>query len=304
MKVFLTGGTGFVGGYVSRRLAESGCEVVVLSRSERPGSRLPTGVALEAGDSTRPGAWQERIAECDAVINLAGASIFTRWTKEARKEIVESRILTTRHVVDALREGRQGKKTLLISASAVGFYGGRMDDALLEEESPAGSDFLAGLSREWEAEARAAESAGIRVVICRFGIVFGRRGGALEKMIPAFRRGLGSPIGSGKQWFSWVHVEDLFRIMAFLMEREGLSGVVNCTAPNPVTNEELTRALARALKRPLIAPSVPGFVVRMVLGEFGDVLLTGQRVAPKRLLEEGFQFQFPELNDALEDLVH
>ncbi|MGD9506880.1 MAG: TIGR01777 family oxidoreductase [Syntrophobacteraceae bacterium] len=304
MKVFLTGGTGFVGGYVSRRLAESGCEVVVLSRSARPGSRLPTGVALEAGDSTRPGAWQERIAECDAVINLAGASIFTRWTKEARKEIVESRILTTRHVVDALRAGRQGKKTLLISASAVGFYGGRMDDALLEEGSPAGSDFLAGLSREWEAEARAAESAGIRVVICRFGIVFGRRGGALEKMIPAFRRGLGSPIGSGKQWFSWVHVEDLFRIMAFLMEREGLSGVVNCTAPNPVTNEELTRALAHALKRPLIAPSVPGFLVRMVLGEFGDVLLTGQRVAPKRLLEEGFQFQFPELNDALEDLVH
>lgn len=304
MKVFLTGGTGFVGGYVSRRLAGNGCEVVVLSRSERSGSRLPQGVALEVGDSTRPGAWQERIAECDAVINLAGASIFTRWTREARKEIVESRILTTRNVVEALAAGRRGKETLLISASAVGYYGGRMDDALLDENSPAGDDFLADVSREWESEALAAESAGTRVAICRFGIVFGKGGGALERMAPPFRKGLGSPIGNGKQWFSWVHIEDLFRIVAFVMEEGGLSGVVNCTAPNPVTNEELTKALARALKRPLIAPSVPGFVVRMVLGEFAEVLLTGQRVAPKRLLDAGFRFQFPELGAALEDLLH
>lgn len=304
MKVFLTGGTGFVGGYVSRRLAESGCEVAVLSRSERSGSRLPQGATLVVGDSTHPGAWQERIGDCDAVLNLAGASIFTRWTTEARKEIVESRMLTTRNVVDALAAGRQGKETLLISASAVGFYGGRKDDALLDEGSPTGSDFLADLSRKWESEALTAESRGARVVICRFGIVFGKGGGALEKMIPPFRRGLGSPIGSGKQWFSWVHIEDVFRIMAFVMGKEGLSGVVNCTAPNPVTNEELTRTLAHALKRPLIAPSVPGFVVRMVLGEFGDVLLTGQRVAPRRLLDAGFRFQFPELANALKDLLH
>jgi uncharacterized protein (TIGR01777 family) len=304
MKVFLTGGTGFVGSYMSRRLIETGHEVVILTRRERAAANMPPGVKYVVGDPGKPGPWQDRLAECDTVINLAGASIFTRWSSAARKVIVDSRMLTTRHVVDALAAaGRQGKETLLLSASAVGYYGGRQDDAILDETSPPGSDFLAEVGKMWEAEAARAERFGVRVALCRFGIVMGRGGGSLEKMVPPFKSGLGSPLGSGKQWFSWIHEEDLFRIMLFLAEKKHIAGPVNCTAPGPVRNEEMTRVLAKALHRPLIAPSVPAFMVKLMLGEFGNVILTGQRVIPKRLMNEGFQFQFPTLQEALADLL-
>jgi uncharacterized protein (TIGR01777 family) len=302
MKVFITGGTGFVGNHLTQALSRSGHEVMLLSRSPAKDRQLPTGASLLVGDPNQPGAWQQAVAECGVAINLAGSSIFTHWNAKAKQVIRQSRIATTRYLVAALA-ARQGRETLLISASAIGYYGGRDDDQLLDEDSPPGADFLAQLARDWEAEAQRAESFGVRVVRCRFGIVLGSSGGTLSKMTPAFRSGLGSPLGSGRQWFSWIHERDLTDVMLFLLARHDISGPVNCATPFPVRNRELSQALAKALHRPLILPAAPAFLVRMVLGEFGDVVLKGQRVYPKRLLSEGFEFRFPTLQEALADLI-
>ena len=219
----------------------------------------------------------------------------------ARQLILESRILTTRNLVDALRGAREG--TVLLSTSAVGYYGGRDDDRVLDESSPPGSDFFAEVGVKWEAEAGRARDFGVRVVLPRFGIVLGKDGGALSRMIPAFNNYAGSALGSGKQWFPWIHEEDLFRTFVFASERNEVEGPVNCVAPMPVTNSELTRTLAKVLKKPLIMPAVPRFILRTILGEFADVLLKGQRAVPSRLLELGFEFRFPTLREALEDLL-
>lgn len=302
MKVFITGGTGFVGGYMTEKFSQLGHEVSVLTRSAAKSRKLPVGASFVEGDTGKPGPWQEKVAECDVIINLAGASIFTRWTEEARRNIMDSRVTTTRNLVDALA-AREGRPTVLLSASAVGYYGGREDDEILDESSSPGNDFLAQIGREWEAEARKAEAFGVRVVLCRFGIVMGKNGGALGKMVPAFKYFLGSALGSGRQWFSWIHQEDLFRIMVFLAENSRIGGPVNCTAPHPVRNEEMTRLLAKALHRFLIMPDVPAVVMRILLGEFAEVFLKGQRVIPGRLLDEGFQFKFPTLSEAFQDLL-
>lgn len=302
MKIFLTGGTGFVGSYLTRRLAQMGHQLTIVTRSPQKGrAALPGSVTLVQGDPTTPGPWQQSISEHDTIINLAGTSIFTIWTARTRKSILESRILTTRNLVDALAGAKPG--TVLLSTSAVGYYGGRSDDKLLDESSPPGNDFLAEVGRRWEAEALRAEEFGVRVILCRFGIVLGRNGGALSKMVPAFKYFLGSPLGSGMQWFPWIHEEDLLRAMLFLCEKEHISGPVNLTAPDPVRNREMTRILAETLHRPVIMPTVPAFVLKAALGEFGQVLLQGQRAVPRRLTEEGFQFQFPTFKDAVTDLI-
>jgi uncharacterized protein len=302
MKVFITGGTGFVGSTLTRELTRLGHEVTLLTRSA-PKDRLPPpGAGFLVGDPNQPGPWQRAAAQCEVIINLVGSSIFTYWSASAKQRIRDSRIGTTHHLVDAL-EARRGQDTLLISTSAVGYYGGREDDRMLDEDSPPGNDFLARLSQDWEAEARRAESFGVRVACCRFGIVLGKRGGALAQMLPAFRYWLGSELGSGRQWFSWIHEQDLVDSVLFLIGRPGISGPVNATAPFAVRNRELTRVLAKTLRKPLVLPAAPGFVIRMVLGEFGDVLLKGQRVYPKRLLSEGFEFRFPALPEALADLT-
>ena len=301
MKIFMTGGTGFVGSYLTRQFAAAGHEVSVLTRSVRSGRGLPPGAVFIQGDPTRPGPWQEQVGAHDAVINLAGTSIFNVWTAKNRQSIIDSRVLTTRNVVDALAK-RTAPATTLISASAIGYYGGRTDDVIFDEDSPAGRDFLSEVGVRWEAEAVKAEQHGVRVAIARFGIILGRGGGALDKMLPAFKKCLGSSLGSGKQWFSWIHEKDLYNIMAFLLEQQ-LSGPFNCTAPEPVTNKDLSRTLAAVLGCPLIMPSVPGFILKTILGDFGDVVLKGQRVLPKRLLAAGFNFAFPTLREALQDLT-
>jgi len=301
MRVFITGGTGFVGNYVCGKLAEAGHEVTVLSRSKSRKPTASTPIRFVAGDPMVPGPWQEEVAGHDAVINLAGSSIFARWSDEAKRMLVDSRVLTTRNVVDAL--SRVQPAPLLVSCSAVGYYGGHEDDGVLDEAAPPGEDFLARLGVAWETEARRAEELGARVVLTRFGIVLGRGGGALAQMAPAFKYALGSPLGSGRQWFSWIHWEDLLRILLFVIEKGTMAGPVNCTAPNPVQNRELTQTLAKVLHRWAFLPAVPGFAMKLALGEFADVLLKGQRVVPKRLLDEGFQFNYPNLREALENLL-
>ncbi|MFZ2448836.1 MAG: TIGR01777 family oxidoreductase [Syntrophobacteraceae bacterium] len=301
MKIFVTGGTGFVGKYVTRRLSESGHEVLVLSRSSnRAAGDLPWAAMVE-GDPKTPGPWQEQVAQSDAVINLAGSSIFTLWTDAARKRILDSRILTTRNIVEALSPSSTGK--VLINASAVGYYGSRLDDEVLDESSPPGNEFMSEICVKWEAEAQKAAQGGVRVVLCRFGVVLGRGGGALSKMLPVFRRFLGSAIGSGRQWFPWIHEEDLFGIFALALENPPISGPYNCVSPNPVRNAEFAKVLAATLGRPAFLPAVPAFVLRTLLGEFADVVVKGQRVVPKRLLDAGFSFRFPSLRQALEDLL-
>lgn len=301
MRIFITGGMGFVGSNLTKVLSANGHEVTVLDRSVHKDRPVPEGVSRVQGDSTKPGLWQDELAGHDVVINLAGASIFQRWNSEVKKAIRDSRILTTRNVVEAIA-ARKGNETHVFSTSAVGYYGFHGDE-LLREDDPAGEDFMGRLAAEWEAEALKARDHGARVVITRFGLVVGRNGGVLGQLVPLFNLYLGSPLGSGKQWFSWVHEDDLANGFLFLLDRKEIEGAVNCTAPNPVRNRELTYTLAQVLGKPVIVPFVPGFALRLLLGEFASVVLQGQRVVPTRLLDNGFEFRFPTLKEALVDAM-
>ena len=300
MKILITGGTGFVGTQLTSRLIQDGHEVTILSRSAKRSGEVPRGISYLQGDPTQKGPWQEAIKNHDGVINLAGASIFAKWTEEYKKAIRESRVNTTRNIVEGIPSHPQ-KPFTLFSTSAVGYYGFCGDEELTEE-SPHGEDFLARMAVEWEGEALKAKERGARVVITRFGIVMGEKGGALSQMIPLFKKYIGGPIGSGKQWFSWVHIKDLSEAFAFLMKHPEISGPVNLCAPNPVRNKDLAKALGKVLHRPSFIPA-PGFMVKLVLGEFGSVILEGQRVIPKRLLDSGFAFQYPDIEKALQGIV-
>jgi len=299
MKVFMTGGRGFVGSYLSRELARQGHEVTILTRRETPPHPVETRISFLTGNPTQAGPWMAAVPEHDWIINLAGASIFTRWNPEHKQEIYDSRIQTTRNLVAALKAG--DRRQLLCSTSAVGYYGPRGDEDLIEESSP-GDDFLANLGQDWEAEALKAQDLGVRVVLTRFGIVLGRGGGALARMARAFNLFVGGKMGSGEQWFSWIHQEDQVRAFVHVHDHPKITGPVNFTAPNPVRNRELTSALGRVLGRPTFM-AAPGFMVRLLLGEFGEVLLSGQKVLPRRLLGAGFEFLFPDIDGALQDLL-
>ena len=301
MKVFITGGTGFVGTYLINKLVENGHQLTLLTRRIRQDSSLPSGADYLEGDPTQQGSWQDRVADHEVIINLAGTSIFRRWTQSAKESIRESRLLTTQNLVDAM-SSRQGMDTIFLSTSAVGYYGFHEDEEL-DEESPPGKDFLATLSVEWESIAMKAENFGARVVPLRFGIVLGKNGGALQQMIPLFQFCLGSPLGSGNQWFSWIHIDDLANIFLFLIEAQDISGPINCMAPHPVRNRELTKALGEALGKPTFMPAVPAFMMKIIMGEFGSILVKGQKVLPKRLLEKDFKFRFPDIQEALKDLL-
>jgi hypothetical protein len=298
MKVLITGGLGFIGTQLSLRLLQKGHEITVVDRSPGRKPPAPAEVRVIAADTARPGPWQEALTRQDAVINLAGVSIFRRWTDEAKKAIRESRILATRNLVDAFPEGA-GR--VLVSASAVGYYGPRGDETLSEEAGP-GNDFLATLCREWEGQAMEAASKGARVVITRLGIVLGKTGGALGQMIPAFKRFAGGPLGTGGQWFSWIHMEDLLGAMEFVLEKEEIRGPANLTAPNPVRNKDLALVLGRLLHRPSHLRT-PGFLLRLAMGELGSVLLEGQRVIPAALLRHGYAFRYPDIEAALREVL-
>lgn len=300
MKILITGGTGFVGTQLTSRLLREGYEVTILTRSLKRGKITQPNISYLEGDPTQKGPWQEKIKDHGAVINLAGASIFAKWTEEHKQAIRESRLRTTRNIVEGIPE-RDDQSFALFSASAVGYYGFHEDEELTED-SPPGNDFLAQVARDWEEEASKAKEKGARVVITRFGIVLGEKGGALGQMVPLFKKYLGGPIGSGNQWFSWIHIKDLAEAFIFLRKKPTLAGPFNFCAPNPVRNKELAKALGKVLNKPSFMPA-PGFLVRLFLGEFGSVILKGQKVIPRRLLDNGFQFQYPDLEKALKDIV-
>jgi uncharacterized protein (TIGR01777 family) len=250
------------------------------------------------GDPTQPGPWQKAVPKHDAFINLAGASLFGRWTVELKRLLWESRILTTRNLLDAI-PANDGKT--LFSTSAVGYYGFHEDEEL-DESSPPGNDFLATIGRDWEFEAMKAQQKGTRVIITRFGIVLGQGGGALQQMVTPFRWFVGGPLGSGNQWLSWIHMDDLVEAFIHLLGTPTLTGSFNLTSPHPVRNRDFARTLGRVLGRPSWMPA-PAFMIRLVLGEFGSVILKGQRVIPKRLVESGFSFRYPQPEEALRNLL-
>jgi uncharacterized protein (TIGR01777 family) len=300
MKILITGGTGFIGSFLTTRLILEGHKVSVLIRDEKFVKTGSPDVFLIPGDPTVPGPWQQPIKNYDAIINLAGASIFSRWTAEQKKSIRESRVNSTRNIVDAM-DASSGKAVTLLSASAVGYYGFHGDEEVTENMPP-GVDFLATIAQEWEEEALRAQQKGVRVCITRFGIVLGADGGVLGQMVPLFKNFIGGPIGNGEQWFSWVHVDDLTEAFSFLLKHPELSGPFNVCSPKPVRNKELAKTIGKALHRPSLMP-MPGFMVRSVLGEFGSVILKGQKVIPRRLLENGYDFKYQDIDKAIVSIV-
>ncbi len=290
MKIVIAGGTGFVGSELAKRLSQAH-EVFVLSRD-------PAKVRHGRGLAWRPpagGEWQKEVADADAVINLAGENIGAkRWSAERKERLRSSRLSATTALVEAMRD--KVKKRVLISASAVGFYGRRQDE-ILDETSPGSTDFLGKLASDWEQAALAASDSA-RVVIARLGVVLSPEGGALEKMLLPFRLFVGGPVGSGRQWMSWVDRHDVLRFFEWALENEAVSGIYNLTAPVPATNVSFAKELGRALRRPAVMPA-PAFALRLVLGEMADeLLLGGQRVIPRRAMEAGFTFERPTLRES------
>lgn len=298
MKILLTGGTGFVGSGLSQQLLERGHEVTVIGSSRRCRLAAHPQLTYISADTTRPGAWQQRVAEQDGLINLAGRSVFNFWTTATKQAIYNSRILTTRNLAAALPATTEA---VLLSTSAAGYYGDGGETEQLETSS-SGNDFLAQVCRDWEGEANKAMAKGARVVLMRLGVVLGRGGGAIATMKTPFQLGLGGPIGSGRQWFPWIHRDDLINAILFLLGAEECRGPFNLTAPQPVRQKDFARQLGAALHRPAVLPT-PAFVMRLVLGEFGRSLLQGQKVLPRALTESGYLFTYPELQTALKEIV-
>lgn len=290
MRYLITGGSGFIGTALCRALAETGAELTVLTRDPaRARPRLPEGARLVT-DLARAGG-------ADVAINLAGENLAQgRWSEARKRLLRDSRIATTRALC-AWIERQSPRPRVLVSASAIGYYGARGDEPLDENTAP-GEDYAAQLCRDWEAEALRAEPFGLRVCRLRLGVVLDRDGGALARMLPAFRWGLGGPIASGRQWLSWIHRSDVVALIRWCVDRPTARGAYNATAPHPVTNAEFARALGRALQRPAFL-RMPAIALKLLLGEMAQLLITGQRVLPARLLAEGFAFSFQELPDAL-----
>lgn len=279
MNVLLLGGSGFVGRHLEAALRARGDEVVTAPL------RDPQAAATIA-------------AAFDAIVNLAGEPIAQRWSAEVKRRIETSRVESPRRFLDALAQ-RERRSTVYVSASAIGYYG-TSETQTFVEESPPGNDWIARVCIGWEREAHRAAQLGMRVALVRTGVALAKDGGAMEKLLPPFRAGIGGRVGKGRQWFSWIHIDDLTAI--YLMALDRIAGPVNASAPNPVTNASFTQELGSALRRPTLLP-VPTFALRAMLGEGADVLLTGQRVLPRRTQELGYRFQFPELKAALANLL-
>ncbi len=304
MKIAITGATGLVGSRLIEKLQPAGHEILVFTRNPNKAQKLFPASAfpkLEIVQYTpqESGDWQQRVSGCDAVINLAGEPIAERWTSQQKQAIMESRQLGTRKLVEAIAMAAQ-KPQVLVSGSAIGYYG-TSETAIFDENSPSGNDFLAQVCQNWEAEAQKVTEFGVRLVIFRIGIVLAN-GGALGKMIGPFKMFAGGPIGSGKQWFSWIHRDDLVNLISQAIERPDMSGVYNATSPNPVRMSKLCQTLGEVMNRPSWLP-VPDFVLEILLGDGAIVVLQGQQVIPQKTQATGFNYQYSELKPALAEIV-
>jgi uncharacterized protein len=302
LKVAITGATGLIGSALVRALVERGDQVTALSRSaERASKSLGVEAVAWADPLTEP-APAEALAGRDAIVHLAGEPIAQRWSNDAKRAIRDSRVLGTRNLVAGIGAlAPDSRPHTLVSQSASGRYGARGDERI-DESFPAGDDFLAEVTAAWEAEALTAEGLGLRLVLTRTGVILSETGGALEKMLPPFRLGVGGPVAGGRQYVPWIHLDDVVGALLFCLDDPAASGPVNVTAPEPVTNKELSSALGRVLHRPAVAP-VPALAVKLLYGEMSWVVTTGQRVVPARLTELGYGFRRPDLEDALRDVT-
>ena len=305
MRFVVSGGTGFIGSPLAEVYAEEGHDVRVLTRGlpdgearHDPGTGKPGITRVGWRPSGAAGPWASVVDDADAVINLAGESLGDkRWTPQRKAVLHDSRILPARSLVDAIRKAAKPPR-VFINSSAVGYYGPSGAEPKTES-APAGKTFLAHLAEEWESEARQAESSGARVVLLRTGLVLEKTGGALPRMMRPFRYFVGGPIGSGRQYMSWIHRLDIVEMIRWIIETPGVVGPVNGTAPHPVTNREFARALARALRRPSLVPA-PAFALKAMFGEMAEpLLLTGQRVIPAKAQSHGYHFRYPEIDIAM-----
>lgn len=302
MKVVLAGGTGFIGSALIEAMLARGDKVVLLTRDLHAAQlRWDGKVDARLWNARDPGPWVMAVNGADAVVNLAGESVAgARWTPERKLALIKSRIDSTRDIVAAITAATE-RPLVLVNASAVGYYG-EEPEGECAEDAPQGTDFLAALCGQWEREARAAEKLEVRVAMTRFGVVLGKEGGALAKMLTPFKIGVGGPLGSGRQPFPWIHIDDAVGAILFALDNAKLDGPVNVTAPEARTNAEFTKSLGRALRRPAFLPA-PAFAVRLALGEMSALLLKGQRATPQKLLACGYAFRHPTLDGALTSLT-
>lgn len=291
MKVFILGGTGFIGKYLVDFFYQKRVEVFLLVRNIQKIKEVRPGIQIIQGDALTKGRWQEKISEMDLIVNLVGETIFKRWTPEYKKKIWNSRILSTQRVVEALTS-----RNTLFNASAIGYYGDS-GETILTEDSPPGDLYISHLCRTWEETALKGEEKGARVIIGRFGVVIGKNGGFLSTILPLFKLGLGGRLGSGKQFISWIHIEDLTHAVEFLYQKD-VEGIFNITSPQPIRNIEMTKIIANVHRRPAILP-VPRTLLKLFYGELTEVILSSARVIPRRLINLNFTFKYPNFKEAL-----
>jgi uncharacterized protein (TIGR01777 family) len=300
MRVIITGGTGLIGRALAAHLTERDYEVVLLSRRPERVAGLPAKARAERWDARTAEGWGHLANGAAAVVNLAGESIAGLWTTQRKRRIRESRLNAGRAVAQAV-ELAKSKPRVVVQASGVGYYGPQGENEITEE-APPGDDFLGRLAIEWEASTASVEALGVRRAIIRSGAVLSTEGGALPPLLLQYRLFAGGPLGSGRQWLPWIHMADEVRAIRFLVENQNAQGAFNLTSPNPLTNADFGRAMGRVMKRPFLMP-MPAFVLRLLAGEMSTVLLDGQRALPKRLLDLGFTFRFPDAEVALRDLL-
>ena len=311
-KILITGASGFIGKRLTKFFLSKGYHVTGIARSlnhlfstqiqevdqdQDFNQNFNQNFKWVSADTTVEGKWQDHVAKSDIIINLTGRNIFQYWTKKYKKAIYDSRILTTRHIVNAIENGKTQK---LLTASAVGIYGDCKEDLLTEERTP-GRDFLATVCADWEKEGLRAGKKGVNVAVMRFGVVLGD-GGALSLMIPAFKLFAGGPLGGGHHWFPWIHIKDLEKAVQFIVEIEGLAGIFNFTGPTIVRQKQFAKALGRALNRPAFMPT-PSFMIKAIMGELGGSLLQSQRAIPKKLIDSGYSFLFSDADSALKEIL-
>ncbi|MFN8577642.1 MAG: TIGR01777 family oxidoreductase [Candidatus Sericytochromatia bacterium] len=303
MNIFITGGTGLIGKILVKRLIERGDNVTVITRNKDKAKKFfYDKVNIIEGNIIQKGDWQNIIGNFDTIINLAGEPVASkRWTESEKQNIYDSRIKTTDNIVEAIKKSKN-KPQNLINASAVGYYGFQADEREINETETSGKDFLSYLCRDWEDSARKVEKLGVRVVRLRIGIVLSENGGALEKMVAPFKLYAGGHIGDGKQWLPWIHIDDVINMILFILDNNKITGAVNITAPNPTTMKDFCKEMGKIINRPSWLP-VPSIALKATFGEMSDIITSGQKAIPQKVLSNGFKFEYEKIDKALKNLL-